>query len=236
MDNKSISLFIRHVINYFTGSFKVDIMSLSVLIPRWFFGIDVIFYVVALLIGLATAYYAYKVYAITGKKQHLYLFMGFVILSIGFLSLVLTSSYISVLALNPEFVIYNTTFDIMDFGFIMYYLISVVAYVFFNLMYLPEQKKTSIFGILPWWFVIFPFFHLFSVLLLAFPIFKSFVNWNQNRSRSSFAVFVAFGCIGLFHLLSFMTFSKAMFYVLANVFLILGFLSLLLVLFRVSRR
>ncbi|RLI97220.1 MAG: hypothetical protein DRO99_03270 [Candidatus Aenigmatarchaeota archaeon] len=208
-----------------------------VLIPRWFFGIDSLFYIAALLIGLATAFYAYKVHSITGKRQHFYLFMGFTVLSVAFLSLALTSSYISINAMSPEFIIYNTTFDIMDFGFLMYYIISMVAYMFFIMMYLPEEKKKKpIFSILPWWFAIFPFFHMLSVLMLAFPVFRSFINWHDTKTRSGLAVFMAFAGIGMFHVLSFFTFFKATFYVIANVFLILGFLSLLAVLFRVSRR
>jgi hypothetical protein len=208
----------------------------KVLIPVWFFGFDALFYIAALLIGLAVAFYAFKVYSITQKKQHFYLFMGFTILSIGFLSLIMTSLYIFIN--DPIFLtIYNTTFDIMDFGFIMYYLISVVAYSFFIMMYLPEEKKkVPMFSILPWWFVLFPFFHLLSVLMLAFVVFRSFINWNQKRTRSGFAVFAAFSGIGLFHLLSFFTFKYAMFYIVANVCLILGFLSLFVVLVRVSRR
>jgi hypothetical protein len=208
----------------------------KVLIPIWFFGIDLVFYLAALLIGLVTAFYAYKVFSITRKKQHFYLFMGFTILSIGFLSLIMTSTYI--FFSEPVFIsIYNTTFDIMDFGFILYYIISIVAYSFFIMMYLPEEKKKmSMFSILPWWFALFPFFHLLSVLMLAFVVFQSFINWNRKRTRSGFAVFAAFSGIGLFHLLSFFTFKFAMFYIVANVCLILGFLSLFVVLVRVSRR
>lgn len=208
----------------------------KVLIPVWFFGFDAIFYFAALLIGLATAFYAYKVYSLTGKKQHFYLFMGFTILSIGFLSLIMTSLYIFIN--EPIFLtIYNTTFDVMDFGFILYYVISIIAYAFFIMMYLPEgRKKAPMFSILPWWFVLFPFFHMLSVIMLAFVVFRSFINWNQKRTRSGFAVFAAFSGIGLFHLLSFFTFKFAMFYIVANVCLILGFLSLFAVLVRVSRR
>lgn len=207
----------------------------SVLIPRWFFGIDIVFYLMAIAIGLATAFYAYKVYSATGKKQHFYLFMGFTVLSIAFLSLALTSSYISILAGNPEFVIYNATFDLSDFGFMLYYVISLIAYAFFIAMYMPEGGK-PVFSIVPWWFVLFPFFHLLSVLMIAFPVFKSLVNWSQNRNRSGFMVFLAFSGIGMFHLLSFFTFAAATLYIVASAFLILGFLSLLAVLIRVSRR
>lgn len=212
-------------------------IMVKVLIPLWFFGYDALFYIAALLIGLATAFYAYKVYSLTGKRQHFFLFMGFAVLSVGFLSLVLTSIYIFLQISTPGFVVYNTTFDIMDFGFIMYYLISVVAYCFFIFMYLPEEKKKlPIFSIIPWWFVLFPFFHLLATLMLAFVVFRSFINWNQKKTRSGFAVFAAFSGIGLFHLLSFFTFLFAMFYIIGSVCLILGFLSLLIVLVRVSRR
>jgi len=209
----------------------------KVLIPLWFFGYDALFYIAALLIGLAVAFYAFKVYSISGKRQHFYLFMGFTVLSIGFLSLLLTSIYIFLQISAPGFIVYDATFDIMDFGFIMYYLISIVAYAFFILMYLPEgKKKMPMFAIVPWWFALFPFFHLLSVLMLAFVVFSSFLNWNKKRTRSGFAVFVAFSGIGLFHLASFFTFMFAMFYIVGSVCLIMGFLALLLVVFRVSKR
>ena len=215
-------------------------MSSEILIPVWFFGLDTIFYIISLLIGLATAFYAYKVYVITGKRQHFYLFMGFTILSIGLLSLTLTSSYVYIVVNtipNATREVYNTFFDIIDFGFIIYYIISIVAYAFLIMMYLPEErKKRPIFSILPWWFVLFPFFHLLSVLMMAFVVFRSFINWSHKKTKSGFAVFMAFSGIGLFHLMSFFTFVFAMFYVLSNIFLVLGFLGLLVVLVRVSRR
>ncbi len=212
-------------------------MSLSTFIPNWFFGIDAIFYIVALIIGLATAFYAYKVYAITGKKQHFYLFMGFTVLSIAFLSLAMTSTYVSFRMADPGFMVQDQTFDIIDFGFFLYYAISLIAYGFLVSMYLPEKKQNKpMFAFLPWWFIFFPFFHLVSVLMLAFVVFRSFINWHETRTRSGFAVFVAFSGIGLFHLLSFFTFLYAMFYILASLCLIVGSLSLLVVLFKVSRR
>jgi hypothetical protein len=107
----------------------------------------------------------------------------------------------------------------------------------FILMYMPGSAKNDkrLFFILPYWFIVFPFFQIISLLLIAYVAFKSASNYFGKRTRGSFFVMCAFTGIGLFHLLMlFASFSKVI-YVAAHVLLVLGVLSLLMVMTRAGR-
>ncbi|MBM3304062.1 MAG: hypothetical protein FJY76_03115 [Candidatus Aenigmarchaeota archaeon] len=213
-----------------------------VLVPYSFLGFDTVVYLIAAVIGFMVAYNASKIYAVSSKRSHMYLCHGFTILSIGFLILAISSgyTYMNMHFSNQytELPLFQPSFDVYDFGYWIYYAASVVAYVMLIMMYLPGSAKSSnkLFFILPYWFVAFPFFHLISILLIAYVAFKSAANYFDKRTRGAFFVMGAFSAFALFHLLMlFASFSKVI-YVVAHVFLILGALSLLMVLTRAGRR
>lgn len=217
---------------------------MSHIIPYSFLGFDSLIYLIAAIIGFVVAYYAYKTHQLTSNRSHAYLYYGFAILSIGFLILSLTSFYsfvnYKVLCTSPEncySAIFDTTWDMRDFGYWIYYITSLVGYSLFALMYLPELRKKAapVFGIFAWW-VVFPYFHLLSFLIICYVIFKSLINYLDSRNSNTFLVFLAFLLMGLFHVMLFLTTYGKVIYVAAHVLLFIGFISLLSVLVRISRK
>jgi hypothetical protein len=208
----------------------------SVLVPYSFLGFDTAIYLVAAAIGFMVAYNASKIYGVSGKRSHMLLCHGFTILSIGFLILAVAGAYtyanIHFSGQSTELPLFAPAFDVYDMGYWIYYAASVVAYAMFIMMYMPGSAKTDrrLFFILPYWFVAFPFFQLISLLLIAYVAFRSAANYFDKKSRGSFFVAAAFGCMALFHLLLlFASFSKVI-YAAAHALLIIGMLSLLMVL------
>ena len=209
-------------------------------IPLVFFGVDSAIYLVAALIGFFVAYYAYRTYDLTRQRQHFYLTAGFIILSLGFLTLALSSLFgylsLSAAAAGTGATIFDNVFDAHDFGYWIYYVLSVVAYLCFAVMYLPGKAKIpGALVVVPLWFEAYPFFHLLSFVLIAFVVMRTAINFLLRKSTRSFLVAFAFGCFAIFHALLLLSALRGLIYVLAHGFLFLGTIALLLVLMQLRR-
>ena len=214
----------------------------SVLIPYRFYGVDSVFYIVSSIIGFLVSYYAYRLYDITGKKSHLYFYLSFVLLSMGLLTIGLASAYGYINFFehgqpSGQQTIIDTVVFVDDFGYWIYYIVSLVAYGLLSYSYLPDKTKAGLTPIMiPMWYTGFPYFNILSFFLLSYAIFNAIVNYTSKKNLNSFLVMAAFSLIGLYHLLLFFTSFDKIIYVAAHLSLILGFLSLLAMLMRVSRK
>lgn len=208
-------------------------------IPLVFFGVDSAIYLVAAVIGFFVAYYAYRTYDLTRHRQHFYLTAGFMVLSLGFATLALSSlfGYLSLSQLAAGGTIFDNVFDVHDFGYWLYYLASIVAYLCFVLMYLPEKARIPTLALLPLplWFEAYPFFHILSFLLMAYVGMRTVMNWLMHRSSRSFLVAFSFSCFAVFHALLLLSALRGLIYVLAHGFLFLGTIGLLLVLMQLRK-
>lgn len=205
-------------------------------IPLWFYGFDSLLTGIAALIGFFVSYYAFKLFDMSSKRPHFYLYGGFVLLSMGLIVFSLINAYIYF-----NFVMFNqlTKFDtavwVDDFTVWIYYISSSLAYLAFVMMYLPERRKFLPILFLPAWYRAFPYFHVSSFFLLSFVIFRTITNYFMKKSLNSFLVLIAFLFMGLFHVLLLLTPFNELIYVIAHLFLITGFISLLIMLIRVNR-
>ena len=211
--------------------------------PYSFLGFDSGIYLAAAIIGFVLAYYAFRTHEFTSNKSHFYLYMGCAILSMGLLILSMTSFYTfvnyKVLCGTPEAcytAVFDSTLDIRDFGYWIYYISSLIAYCLFALMYLPRFKeKLPAFSILFWW-AAFPYFHLLSFFIISYVIFRSLISYISSRNYSSFLVFITFLFMGIFHILLLLAPYGKLLYAGAHIILLIGFISLLAVLFRIKRK
>lgn len=211
--------------------------------PYSFLGFDSGIYLVAAIIGFILAYYAFRTHQMTSNKSHFYLYLGFAILSMGLMILSMTSFYTfinyKVLCATPEAcytAVFDSTLDIRDFGYWIYYISSVVAYCLFALMYIPKFKeKLPAFSILFWW-AAFPYFHLLSFFIISYVIFRSMINYVTRRNSSSLLVFLTFLFMGIFHVLLLLAPYGKIIYAGAHIILLIGFISLLAVLIRINRK
>ncbi|MBL7206427.1 MAG: hypothetical protein ISS36_02395 [Candidatus Aenigmarchaeota archaeon] len=216
----------------------------QLLVPFSFIGFDAVIYLLASVIGFTVAFYALKMHNFTSNRSHFFLYLGFVVLSMGFFVLSISGFY-TFFALrvscihNCYALLFDQSFDVIDFGYYIYYLSSLVAYGLFVLMYLPLHRKDykqKMFSVAPLWFVMFPFFHMFSIFLIAYVVFRSWVGFLQAKNYNSLSVFAAFLSIGAFHTILLLNIFSKEIYVLAHFILVLGFLSLLTVLIRIIRK
>ncbi len=221
---------------------------MEILFPYSFLGFDSGIYLVAAIIGFVLAYYAFRTHELTSNKSHFYLYLGFAILSMGLLILSMTSFYTfinyKVLCQTPQAcytAVFDSTLDMRDFGYWIYYVSSVVAYCLFALMYLPKfREKTPAFCAFSFcalfWWAVMPYFHLLSFFIISYVIFRTLISYIESRKTNSLLVFMAFLFMGIFHILLLLTPYGKILYVAAHFILLIGFLALLAVLLRINRK
>ena len=209
---------------------------MAILIPVRFYGFDTAMYLASAIIGFLISYYSFKLFRITKKKYHFYLYTGFAVLAMGFLILSLTSGYVYLgYYTEHRYIGSDTSVYVDDFGYWIYYLSSFAAYALFALMYFTEDLGAPIIFFPPW-YAGFPYFHITSFFLLSYVVFRNATNYAMKRNRNAFLVTLGFGLIAGYHLLLFLTSFSRFMYVLAHLSLLAGFLSLLTMLVRVTRK
>ncbi|MCX6822311.1 MAG: hypothetical protein NTW30_06060 [Candidatus Aenigmarchaeota archaeon] len=203
------------------------------LIPIWFYAITSIIYSAFVVTDFIICYLGYKSYRVTSKKSFLLLSVSFLIFGLGFLALAFTDIYIyTTLELYGSSTI---SLNLLNYqGFSMYYALSLISYVLLVLMYLPEKIKKLFVIYVPIWYASSVNFHIISIILILYVVFQCILNSIKKRSLNSYLVTFAFIALAVFHLLLIFTpFSQSM-YIFANLFLLVGFLSLLYMLVRVN--
>ncbi len=211
----------------------------NVLIPYRFFGFDSVMYLVSAIIGFLVSFYAFRLFTLAEKKFHFYLYLAFTVISMGLLTLSITSGYVYLnYFLTGTYIALDPYSSVDDFGYWIYYIASLVGYALLALIYLPEQKKSKLLPLLifPPWYKGFPYFQILSFFLLSYVVFRSIANFSLNRNLNSLLVMLAFAGMSLFHLLLFFTSFSKIIYVVAHFSLLFGFLALLAMLVRVSRK
>ncbi len=205
------------------------------LIPEWFFGAHSLVYIFCAMIGFLVSFYSYRSSIMTKARNHYYLYIAFASLSMGFLILGVTELY-SYLSMSQGLMnMFEQFSSFRDFGIWLYYGCSLIAYFFLGLIYLPKDFKIMPL-FLPFWYKGYPYFHVVSLFMMSFVIFRSTANWFVKRTTNSLLVFSSFLLIGFYHLFLFFTSFSEWMFVLAHISLMLGFLSLLAMVFRVSRK
>jgi hypothetical protein len=204
------------------------------LIPVWFYLITSVIYLTSSVIGFLTSYFALKASKISKNKSFLILSLSFLIISLGLLILFGISVYIyTTLELYKGS---GISLNLLNhYGFSTYYILSLVGYLLLVFMYLPKINKLFVLYV-PIWYASFDKFHIISFVLIMYVIIRSLINSFRKKNLDSYLVTFAFISLAMFHLLLLlMSFSQSM-YIIANLLLIAGFLSLLYMLVRVNRK
>lgn len=207
------------------------------MIPLSFYGIVSGIYTSSAIICFLVSYFAFRGFDKTSKKNLLLLFLGFLVLGLGFLALSVPSFYV-------YFVLQayrrpSVSINLVNYtGFLVYYLLSFIAYLLFALMYLSDEddKKKLWVIFVPLWYADSVKFHVVSLILLAFILVQTILNSIKRRNLNSYLVTFSFFSLSVFHLLMLLTTFTVKTYIIGNLFLIAGFLSLLCMLIRVNRR
>ena len=220
--------------------------------PRWFVGFDSLMESVAFIIAVAIAYEAFKGYRLTKQRTLLYVHFSFAMLSAGLLIDSL-AGFLGILARALKgFVAFTLV------GYTIYFLAQVLAYIILVFAYVSQTRTLSttsvslslvpLFGFVvlqtapvPTIRLLGPLieYHPVSEIVLLFLVFyitvQTGLNYSASREANAFLVFLGFLLIALSHLAFVLIPFSAMLFVIGHVLQLLGFVSLLSMLLRVTR-
>jgi len=201
------------------------------LVPEWFYLFSGLVYLLVFAVSMLVSYFSFKLYRITSSKKQGMLSLAFLLIGIGFAIITATSIFTYQQSQSLDQNIFNLNTDAYN----VYYILSIVAYLFLVMINLPKQDE-RFYLFVPVWFISDIGFHSVALLLLFYVALRSVYNFFKVKSEGAFLVMFAFLMIILFHVfLLLMPFGIEL-YLFAHVFLIAGFLSLLAMLIRVTRK
>jgi len=206
------------------------------LIPVWFYIFSGLAYFAAAAISLAVCYFAFRIYRTTAQKKIMLLSVVFLILGFAFLSLTVSSIYTYFyLPFFKNFLgISLTLFN--NNAFTLYYLLSLFSYILLFFTYFPEDSRKKLYLLyVPLWFSGVDGFHVASVILLAFVVYRAVYNFYKSKSTNTFLVLLAFSLMTVFHVTMLLLPFDVTYFLVSHSLLVVGFLSLLAMLIRVNK-
>lgn len=230
---------------------------MSLLIPLWFYEVGSIMYVVATVVAGLLAYYSFKLYDLTGKRQHMLLHSGFIFITAGFLALSFSNIYsfwnFESCQDNCRFNPYDPVYNLIKFGNYGYYATSLIGYLLIGLSYSGgvRIKGRKLFATVPiidlsvlvGVQVLYPFinsffsaFHFLSLVILFYIILKRVSGHLMGRNQYMKLNFMGFVFIAIYHLLMLISPFEADLFALAHLSLLVGFGSMLMMLVQVNRK
>jgi len=120
--------------------------------PTWFYGIDYIFDLVSVIVGLLISYFSYRTYRYTSQKKYLYFASSFFLVALAFIAKVLATIPVYSKELKVETVglvtvtshIINKVTWINQFGISIARLVMLVAFLILVLVSLKIKDKKII--------------------------------------------------------------------------------------------
>jgi len=207
----------------------------ALLIPVWFYSYSTAVYAATALISFMISYFSFRLYKMSSLNMNLMMMLIFVFMGVAS-SVLATTSYYTYMS-NKSFKLYENLYGVVNYGFIVYYTLSLAAYILLTVMYLPRSFRDRLFAAyMPLWYLDFTEFHIVSAILVGYITLMNFANFMKKRKIDSLLVLIAFAMIELSHVMMMLTQFDAVLYLVAHAFLAAGFTSLLAMLIRVSRK
>jgi hypothetical protein len=202
--------------------------------PAWFFGFGSLMEFIAFVIAIAIANEALKGYKMLKEKTLLYLNLSFVLIGAGLLVDALASMIVFLAGARRGFLY---PFAV---GYTINFLAQVIAYGLLVYAYVHQARSVTegplLVAALP--FLFFErnaFTELILIFLLVYIATQTGINYSMNKSTNSLLVFAAFVSLCIAHVFFLIFIVAPIFYPLAHIAQLCGFLLLLAMLLRVNR-
>lgn len=230
-------------------------------VPVWFYAFDAPMYFIDALVGFLLSFYFYRMFSISSEKKHMYLHLGFLLLSIGLSVMSISGifSYVAYVHCGGSFTscipgLQTGALSLEDFSYIVYFGFSIFAYFLFILVYAEEYLRFSKIFVASFLGYLFlavfllssgtgqsiwssdsTYFHLTSFIMLLFISFKNIIHYTETKRMNALLVASSFILISLSHLFHLFLLISGLMYVLGHIFMLLGFVSLFLMIIRVMK-
>lgn len=197
--------------------------------PYWFRGVDALFGLVYILVTLLIAAMSYKAYKLTEEKKYSYFSTAFALMSLSFavysfLNIALTMHLSDTL---------NSILTEFDYGFLLHMVFMFAALTLLLVVTLKiEQKKVvMLLFALMLLLAVFSYqyyikFHLISFLLLFILGHQFYTNYLEKKNFNAKLVFVSFYLLACAQVFFLVMIYNPIFYVVADILQLLGFLVL----------
>jgi hypothetical protein len=211
--------------------------------PKWFYGKDIIIDIFSIIVLLLIATFSIKCYNLNKKNKNYFWFaFSFILLSISFLFKILTNftiyyNIISTKKLGLFILTYKTTVtsDILfSIGFLGYTLFGLLGLFILYEIYQKSVQKQHL--ILSLFFILiisyfgtskYFVFHLTSLLLLSFITISYYRNYLKKKTKTSKSLWISFSIITISQLVFIFVNLNELFYVLAEIIQLIGYILLL---------
>jgi len=190
---------------------------------------------IAFTIAFAVAYQALKGYKLSKERTLLYLHVSFVLLGTG----LLVDALSSMIVLISRFL--RGLLFLYSLGYTINFIAQLVAYGILVVAYLQQTRNVPVqlAAAAPIASVLFfernAYTELILIFLLVYITAQMLINYSINKSTNALLVFGAFASLALAHFFFLMFILRPIFFPLAHIAQLFGFLLLLAMLLRVNQ-
>jgi len=204
------------------------------LAPLWFFGFDSLMEFIGFAIASAVAYQALKGYRLSKERTLLYLNLSFGLLGAGLLIDGLANLIVLLVRFHRAFLFLSA------FGYTIDFVAQLLAYGLLVFAYMQQTRNVgaeipiAAAAVPVLFFEHNPVTELILIFLLVYIATHTAINYNMNKSASALLVFGAFASLSVAHIFFLLFTLAAIFFPLAHIAQLFGFLLLLAMLIRVN--
>ena len=183
-------------------------------------------------IALAVAFQAMKGFTLTKERTLLYLNFSFLLLGAG----LLVDGLAKLIVLLSRL---HTHLFVSRIGYTINFLAQLVAYIILVVVYLQQTRvwnsELAVVALPLMLLESSPFAELVLIFLLVYISAQTWINYNISKTTNALLVFSAFTSLALSHIFFLLFTIAPIFFPLAHISQLFGFLLLLGMLFRVNQ-
>lgn len=219
--------------------------------PQWFYSKDLLIDAISALVLLLIASFSVMYYKLNKKnKNYLYLAGSFFLIALSFLFKILTNFtiYYKVFVTGHlgDFILTYPTVQVSNVlffvGFLLYRLLTLLGLYMLYSVYQKNQSKSNIFLMVLFIIILTYFseleyfiFHIIALALLVLITLQYYNTYKKNKQSASKFVTASFAIIGVSQIFSIFIFYDNVYYVVAELIQLVGYLILLMTFIRVLR-
>jgi len=211
-------------------------MATSALALSWFLGFDSLMEFIAFAIAFAVALQALKGYKLSKERTLLFLHFSFILLGAG----LFIDALASIIVLMSHFL--RSLLFLYSIGYTINFIAQFIAYGILVVAYLQQTRNISAqFAVAApiassvLFFERNEFTELILLFLLIYITAQMAINYSLNKGTNALLVFGAFASLALAHLFFLLLVLLPIFFPLAHIAQLFGFLLLLAMLLRVNQ-
>jgi len=209
------------------------VLNITVRGPEWFFGVDSLFEIVAVVALLLITLFSFSAYRFTKDKRYRTFALGFGLMTIGMFARALTDF---VVFLDLEVPILG-----LMAGYASYMGLTLLSLVILFALTLKSKERAPFIALLLSSFVLVLLsasyrlsFHAMSIILLGFITYHFVKNYLQKKSLTALLVASSFALLTLTNVAFIVDIIRLKFYIIGHLINLLAFVLLFVALVRVK--